>query len=221
MINKLLSNQAESERYFIQIGAGAGDLDPRANNRDGFTEIIKSLSLYQNEKIILVEPNPFNMEILNLCWKDFENSEIFSLCISEQSSANKSLNFYYTELDAPHYQVASLNYNHVLKHYNNLKKSDLKIIEIPAVDLKQFIFNATNGNQVILLSLDIEGIDAEILLDTDFSDINLSLLSFEYLHLGDKAKLVENHLKQCGFEYVGLGVDHNGYDHLYIKKEYR
>ena len=218
LINKLLSDETASERYFIQIGSGAGDLDPRSNYRDGFTEIIKNLSLSQNEKIILVEPNPFNIENLNLCWQDFQNSEIFSLCISEKSFANKSLKFYYTEQDAPHYQVASLNFNHVLKHYNNLTKNDLKTIEVPSVDLKSFILNSTKGKQIILLSLDIEGIDAEILLDTDFSDINMSLLSFEYLHLGDKIKLVEDHLKRCGFEYVGLGVDHNGYDHLYKKK---
>lgn len=28
---------------FVQIGAGAGDLDKRANCRDGFTELIKKI----------------------------------------------------------------------------------------------------------------------------------------------------------------------------------
>jgi hypothetical protein len=37
---------------FIQIGAGAGDLDKRANCRDGFTEIIKKLPRHIIKKII-------------------------------------------------------------------------------------------------------------------------------------------------------------------------
>ena len=51
---------------FIQIGAGAGDLDKRANCRDGFTEIIKSLPRHMIKKIILVEPNPLNIPLLHL-----------------------------------------------------------------------------------------------------------------------------------------------------------
>jgi hypothetical protein len=35
---------------FIQIGAGAGDLDKRAHCRDGFTELIKSLPREQIKK---------------------------------------------------------------------------------------------------------------------------------------------------------------------------
>ena len=39
---------------FIQIGAGAGDLDKRANYRDGFTEFIKNMPREYIKKIILV-----------------------------------------------------------------------------------------------------------------------------------------------------------------------
>lgn len=35
---------------FVQIGAGAGDLDVRANCRDGFTEFIKKLPRDQIKK---------------------------------------------------------------------------------------------------------------------------------------------------------------------------
>jgi hypothetical protein len=38
---------------FIQIGAGAGDLDKRANYRDGFTEFIKKKPRQSIKKIIL------------------------------------------------------------------------------------------------------------------------------------------------------------------------
>ena len=38
-----LYNDYNGSGIFIQIGAGAGDLDKRANCRDGFTEFIKKL----------------------------------------------------------------------------------------------------------------------------------------------------------------------------------
>jgi hypothetical protein len=41
---------------YIQIGAGAGDLDSRANFRDGFSEYVKKLDTKSISKIILVEP---------------------------------------------------------------------------------------------------------------------------------------------------------------------
>ena len=38
-----LYNSNNGSGIFIQIGAGAGDLDTRAHCRDGFTEFIKQL----------------------------------------------------------------------------------------------------------------------------------------------------------------------------------
>jgi hypothetical protein len=48
----------EGSGIFVQLGAGAGDLDPRANYNDGFTNFIKKLPLESIKKIVLVEPNP-------------------------------------------------------------------------------------------------------------------------------------------------------------------
>ena len=38
-----LYNHDKGSGIFMQIGAGAGDLDKRSNYRDGFTEFIKKL----------------------------------------------------------------------------------------------------------------------------------------------------------------------------------
>lgn len=166
---------------------------------------------------MLVEPNPFNFNALAKCWSDLKNKEIFQVGISLKNNLHKQLPFYFTEFDAPHYQVAPFNPEHVLKHYKNLKNSDLKSLVVESIDLKTFILSVTLGGPVILLSLDIEGIDAGVILDTDFSSMNVSLISFEHLHLGNKSKMVAKHLSKCGFKYAGVGVDHNGYDHLYRK----
>ena len=40
---------------FVQLGAGAGDLDPRANYRDGFSEFVKRYNTKKN-KFFLLKP---------------------------------------------------------------------------------------------------------------------------------------------------------------------
>jgi FkbM family methyltransferase len=217
LIKSRLSEQNATSSFFIQVGAGAGDRDSRANYRDGFTEIIKRARLSDSHRILLVEPNPFNLDKLRESWNEFSNIEIFQLGIVPKSFSGQVLRFFFTELDGPHYQVASFNSHHVLKHYLELKESDLQVIGVDTLDLKTFTDQTTQGEEIVLLALDIEGIDAEVLLDTDFSTMNVYLLSFERLHLGAREAEVITHLINCGFEYVGSGVDHNGFDVLWKK----
>ena len=214
LIEQILSTSATRPTYFVQIGAGAGDRDPRSF-RDGFSEFIKRAPLNDSSRILLVEPNPLNQKKLKECWQDFSNAEIFQLGIVPKAFSKRTLRFYFTGLDGPHYQVASFNRFHVLKHFPNLKESDLQTINVGTIDLKTFIEQETKGEKIVLLALDIEGIDAEVLLDTDFDSLNVQLLSFEHLHLGGKKTDVIKHSEECGFEYVGSGVDHNDYDLLF------
>ena len=65
-VKKDLNHFNNGTGIFIQIGAGAGDLDKRANCRDGFTEFIKRLPRQFIKKIILVEPNPLNIPLLQV-----------------------------------------------------------------------------------------------------------------------------------------------------------
>lgn len=198
---------------FIQIGAGAGDLDQRANCRDGFTEFIKNLPRERIKKIILVEPNPLNIPLLKECWKDYPESTIYDIGIVPNSYQHDNIEFYYCPLDAPHYQVASINKAHIQKHYGS--NCDLNKFIIPVKHLNQFI-NEVTTEEIELLSLDIEGIDSEIILGINFNDLNLKYLSFEHLHLGENRDNVLNRLNNNNYEYLGSGVDHNGYDYLYI-----
>jgi len=80
--------------------------------------------------------------------------------------------------------------------------------------LEAFIRSTTTG-PIELLSLDI---DAAVLLDISFDLVDVRYLSFEHLHLGDARERVLHHLATNRFEFVGQGVDHNGYDYLYVKR---
>ena len=127
---------------------------------------------------------------------------------------NEGLIFYYAKEDGPHYQVFSLKKDHVLKHYPN---GTINQIEVSTIELTSFIEKFVGSKLIELLAIDIEGIDAEILLGTNWKTINLQKLSFEYIHLGSQINDVDSHLRNCGFIPSGKGVDINGIDLMYTK----
>ena len=208
-----LYNSKGGSGIFIQIGAGAGDLDKRANCRDGFTEFVKKLPREQIKKIILVEPNPLNIPLLKECWKDYPESIIYEIGIVPILYQHDTIDFYYCPLDGPHYQVASINKEHIQKHYGI--NCELEKFIIPVKKLENFI-NELGSDEIELLSLDIEGIDAEIILGMNFNNLKLKYLSFEHLHLGHNRDSVLAHLNNNNYKYLGLGCDYNGFDYLYI-----
>lgn len=127
---------------FVQIGAGAGDKDPRANYRDGFSEYVKSLPKEHVKKVVLVEPNPLNILSLRECWNEYPQSVIYQLGIVPKKYTQKDITFYYCPEDAPHYQVASVDPNHVRKHYGNCV---LHTFSSPVrVFLQEFLYRRPN-----------------------------------------------------------------------------
>ena len=216
-----LYNYISGRGIFIQIGAGAGDKDSRANYRDGFTEFVKKLPKNRIKKIILVEPNPVNIPFLRECWKDYPEACIYELAIIPENINLKNIDFYYSLYDGPNYQVASIVKQHVLNHYSG----DNNVIEsfsVPTIHINDFLNkyndNGNGNDEIELLSLDIEGIDSEIMLDLELDNIKVTYISFEYIHMGDNLEDVKKHLENSNFEYIGKGVDHNGFDYLYKQK---
>jgi FkbM family methyltransferase len=198
---------------FIQVGAGAGDLDSRANYNDGFTKFIKSLSRDRIKKIILVEPNPLNIPALKKCWKDYPESVIYTKAVVPSYTDICNIEFFYCPKDAPHYQVASIRKDHIEKHYGVGCEIVSHIVK--TITLENLIQESIGSDEIELLSLDIEGIDADVLLDINFHKVNVKFLSFEYAHLGSKTRLVQQYISDNKFKYIGIGADYNGLDSLY------
>ena len=208
-----LYDHTNNSGIFVQIGAGAGDLDVGANCRDGFTEFVKKLPRDRIKKIILVEPNPINIPLLKECWKDYPEAVIYQIGIVPKNYPTHKLEFFYCPTNGPHYQVASIKPQHIYKHFGNCEL--IKLL-IDVKHLEPFI-NEITTEEIELLSLDIEGIDAEVILDLDFNNIKVKHLSFEYVHLGNREQEVLSYLSNNNFKYLGKGVDHGGLDYLYIK----
>ena len=199
--------------YFVHLGAGAGDLDERSNYRCGFTEFIKK-NYNESSKVFVVEANPKNIDKLKSSYKNFKNIDILNFAISYNN--NDEISLYYSEDDAPHYQTCSSNINHVKKHYPN---SIIKKFNIKSVSINDF-FEKYSISEVDYLSIDIEGLDYEVLMSIDFNKFNIKNISIEYLHLTKfQKKNLINFLSKRGYSYYGFGYDHNNFDYLFVKKK--
>ncbi len=199
---------------YVQIGAGAGDQDARAEFRDGFTEHVKSVDRSCIQRLILVEPNPANIDALRRCWKDYPEAEILQIGIRPSNSKENVLTFYFAEEDAPHFQVFSMNESHVRMHYPN---GTISSVKVPTITASELLARIDSKSHISLLSMDIEGIDAEILLDIDWRQVRCNRLSFEYIHLGSRDVEVYRALRHGGYRRIGLGLDYRGYDLMYAK----
>lgn len=201
-------------QLFIQIGAGAGDRDPSANFIDGFTRMVKSLDRESISRVLLVEPNPINIPSLKECWQDYPQAEIYNIGIVPSSYADKTITFYYAKTDGPHFQCTSIKKEHT-------GKNDLGEFQAQCETLTEFLTRTVGTSYIDVLALDIEGIDGDVIIDTDWNQFNLDQLSFEYTNLGNQTMSVKQHLEQYGFEYVGTGLDRDGLDWMYRKKTSR
>lgn len=208
----------EGSGIFVQLGAGAGDLDPRANYNDGFTNFIKKLPLESIKKLVLVEPNPINIPILKQCWKDYSIVEIHQMAITTSEHNETTAKFYFTDNDGPHYQIGSL----LRTHNENSRYRGQKVneINVNVETINSFLENRV-GTDIELLAIDIEGMDIPVLLEIDFNKFKIKYLSFEHLGFkrqSEQKKIIFDHLQNNNFEFYGNGCDHNGYDYLFRNK---
>ncbi len=197
-------------KTFIQIGAGAGDRDPNANFIDGFTRMVKALDPATVKRVILVEPNPINIPFLQECWKDYPQAEIFNIGIVPASYTEKTITFYYAKSDGPHFQCTSIKKEHT-------RQSDLGEFIASCETLTEFLHRTVDKTLVDVLALDIEGIDGDVIIDTDWNQFNIDQLSFEYTNLGEQTEIVKQHLEKFNFKYAGIGLDRDGLDWMYKK----
>ena len=162
---------------FVHLGACAGDLDEGANFRCGFTEFIKK-NYKSSNKIFLLEANPKNIPSLEQCYKNFQNVEIFNLGI--EIIKCETIKFFYTEDDAPHYQVCTTKINHLKKHYPN---SIIEEFSISAISINEFLETKVKSKLIDYLSIDLEGMDYESLMSINLKKFFIKNISIEFIHL--------------------------------------
>jgi FkbM family methyltransferase len=200
-------------RIYIQLGAGAGDLDYSADYRDGFSTLIKSLELNYRDRIIVVEANPFNIPTLEKSWKNFPQVEVYNLAISRNGS-HETIEFFYAVDDGPFFQIASVVESHVREFCPD---SEVKSIFVQAMSINDFLANKCPNFEIELLALDIEGLDLEVLEDLNLLHFNIHQISFEKSNQSKKQAAISNKLRNAGYRRAGSGMDPHNSDVLWLK----
>ena len=214
--NFLSSRGAKGGRLFLQIGAGAGDRDPRTNFKDGFTNYVKRVGPTARDRVILVEPNPGNVHRLKECWQGIDCAEIISVAVLPSGEKAGELKLWFAQEDAPHFQVCSHDKSHVERHY---PQGTIESISVPAIPIDDLFSQIGRDLSFELLGIDVEGMDADILLSIDWSANDIHAVSFESVHMGADEDVVRQKLLRAGYVSAGVGLDIHGLDSLVIKPD--
>ena len=153
---------------FVHIGAGAGDRDPSSGFRDGFSEYVKNHKS-KTKKIIVVEANPKNIKKLKETWKKYKNTRILNYAIIPNNSKKKTIKLYYSEDDAPHYQLLSSDIDHIKRYFPNSK---IKFLFAKTMKIKSLLQKNLKDVSIESFSIDVEGADFDIVMDIDLKKFN-------------------------------------------------
>tara|TARA_B100000787_G_C16181277_1_gene291959 strand:+ start:1248 stop:1949 length:702 start_codon:yes stop_codon:yes gene_type:complete len=198
---------------YLHIGGGAGDLDPSTNFRDGFSEFVKTHKS-KNKNIFVIEANPVNIKLLKKSWNNYVSVKIFNIAISAKSK--KKVKFFYSEKDAPHYQLFSSDINHIKRNFYGSK---IKSKSIKAITINKFLEKNFKNKIIDYFSIDIEGSDFDVIMALNFKKYNIKNISLEYLHLTKNEKIeILKKLLNNDYSYFGFGLDHNNIDWFFKKK---
>jgi FkbM family methyltransferase len=173
----------------VQLGANKGDDELAKHIKKNYDKL---------DFALFVEANPLHIGNLKNCYSCYENVLIENIAIKVPSYSQDILKLYYHKNDGPMYHVASSIKEHVLVYYS---LEGLRSFDIPCITLEK-LFNKYKITSLDWLLLDVEGIDAEILLTTDWHKYNIKKIEYERLHLGNYEKQIENLFKQLGYNQV-------------------
>ena len=189
-----------SGRLFVQVGAGVGNLDSRTI--DGFSEFMGRQRLVDGDLIVVVEPNPMNVALLEQGWSGSRNIDVQPLAVIPSGSAAHVLILWFAREDGPNFQVTSHNRQHVLDHYPN---GTIESFEVEAVPIDLLLRSVRGDRELELLAVDVESLDAEILMSIDWQEFDFNAVSFESFHMGEMEEEVRSMLMRSG--YVPAGMD--------------
>ena len=170
------------------------------------------VSEYQDQNILLVEPVPYNYEILNSEYKD--NPKI-TICNNAIIDKSKKDFFYYVKKESiaklgKHWasQIGYFDKNHILNHKNkrfDIKEDDIETIQIEFITFDDLI-QKYSIKSIDKLQIDVEGAEYKIMNSINFQKIEINKILFESKHFdgtfieGKKLKEIEEKLKSNGYK---------------------
>ena len=169
-----------------------------AHTGEYLKDLIKN---YINSKILLVEPVPYNFELLEKEYKAFEN---IIICKKAILNCRKKDNFYYVKKDSipklgKHWasQIGSFDKNHILNHKSkrfDIKENDIQITQVEFITFQDLI-EKYSINSINKLQIDVEGAEYKIMNSINYNTINIKNIFFEFKHF-DGTFTEGNNLKE-------------------------
>ena len=169
------------------------------------------ISEYANHKILLVEPVPYNYQILENDYKNNENIFISRNAIFDEA---KKDNFYHVKKESikklgKHWasQIGSFDKNHILNHKNkrfDIKDDDIQITEVEFITFQDLV-KKYSINSINKLQIDVEGAEYKIMNSIDYNKIKIKNIFFESKHFdgtfteGEKLKEIKDKLILNGY----------------------
>ena len=146
------------------------------------------ISKYNNKKILLVEPVPYNYEALE---RNFGHLKNILICKNGIIDKNKTDNFYYIKQDSlislkKHWAsgIGSFDINHILNHKNkrfNVTEEDIIKSEIDFITFENLIANFSIDS-IDMLQIDVEGAEYKIMKSINYEKIKINKILFESKH---------------------------------------
>ena len=169
------------------------------------------ISEYANHKVLLVEPVPYNYQILENDYKNNENIFISRNAIFDEA---KKDNFYHVKKESikklgKHWasQIGSFDKNHILNHKNkrfDIKDDDIQITEVEFITFQDLV-KKYSINSINKLQIDVEGAEYKIMNSIDYNKIKIKNIFFESKHFdgtfteGEKLKEIKDKLISNGY----------------------
>ena len=176
----------------------------------------EEIEKFKKQKILLVEPVPYNYNKLKEDLKHLDNIQI---CTNAIFSENKLSKFYYVREESisklgKHWAsgIGSFNKNHILDHKSKrfkIEENDIVEIEIEFITFDDLV-KKFSISSIDKLQIDAEGAEYEILKSIQYNKININSIQFEFKHFdgtfsqGEKLEEIKKKLIAEGYKLEQL-----------------
>lgn len=181
----------------VQIGANASNDDLSQHILSNYSEL---------EFGLFVEPNSLHVESIKDCYSNYTNIVVENIAIKSPLQHEETLEIFYHTNDYPNYELASCDIEHIKKHLwcphlHRDGEGEIKSFQVPCITIDA-LFDKYSITELDWLYLDVEGLDAQILLNTDWKKYKIKRIEFEYLHLGEDADKIKDMMIDMGYTQV-------------------
>ena len=171
---------------------------------------------FKNEKVLLIEPVPHNVNAIKKNLSEYKNFIIEQITLGIKKETR---DFYFIKEGSisklkKHWAsgIGSFKKDHILSHKSKrfkVEEIDIQKISIQCLRFKDLV-DKHSIDSIYKLLIDVEGSEYEILKDIDLRKVNIKKIIFEYKHFdgyfkqGEKLDEMTNKLKKNNYKITKI-----------------